>query len=117
MSSAVFSGFLGTVGVLMPLQGCRKVTVVQSCGEDRAQDEPDFLDARRAHAPGPQVSHPLADVRRHDLVHPHRTEPRQDVLADLVRVRLSRGRLHHVMGQPLLGHVPVGRSACRAVDR
>jgi len=44
-------------------------------------------------------------VSWHDLVHPHRAEPRQDVLADLVGVRFPGRHLHHVIGQPFLGDV------------
>jgi hypothetical protein len=63
--------------------------IVQSGGEDRAQDEPDLLDGRRADALRLEVSHPLADGAGHDLVHPHGAEPRQDMLVELVGV-LSR---------------------------
>src|ERR1019366_4956644 len=54
----------------------------------------------------------LADIGRHDLVYPHRAEPRHDVLADRVGVALAGGDLHHVMGKPLpLNVLPEGLPA------
>ena len=89
-------------GRLDALAGVQERHVVHCGGEDCAQDEPDLLDARRADVFCLQVGHPLADVSRHDLIHPHGTEPREDVLADLVGIRLPRGHLHHVIRQPFL---------------
>jgi hypothetical protein len=72
-------------------------------------DEADLLDGGRADSLRLQVRHPLADVAGHDLVHPHRPEPRHNVLVELVGVPLAGGRLDHVVGHPLLGDVAAER--------
>ena len=78
--------------------GVQEGHVIECGGEDRAQNEPDLLDRGRRHALGLQIGYPLAYVGGHDLVHAYGTEPRHDVLADLVGISLPRGDLHHVIG-------------------
>ncbi len=45
---------------------------------------------------------PFADIAGHDLVHPHRAEPWQNVFADLVCVPLPGRHFDHMVGKPLL---------------
>jgi hypothetical protein len=96
----------------------QKDDIAKGSGEDRAQYEYEPLDGYRFHSLVLQVAHPLANLAGHDLVHAHGAEPGQDVLAELVRVRLARGGFHHVVRQPLFGDVPLERlpAAPRVID-
>ena len=81
--------------------------VVQSSGEDRTEDALEDAQVRRADLVVRQLGDPLAHISGHDLVHPHRAEPRHDVLVDRVGVALTGGRLDHVVRQPFHLDIPL----------
>ena len=68
--------------------------VVERGGENRAKNRLAVADHMRRDLLILQVSDPLPDVGGHDLDHPHRAEPRQDMAVEVIAVVLPRPGLH-----------------------
>ena len=94
----VFISYFGTVGVCMPLQGCREGDlIVQGRGEDGTF----WIVAGVMPSATILVTHSRT-WGREDLRQVHRPEPGEQALVDLIRVPLTGHRLHYV-GKPILG--------------
>src|SRR5579872_4006549 len=100
----------GTDGIFTPWHGWMAVTWSFSAVVNRAQDRGlAVLDRPRGRPFVLRPGHPLPDVLRHDVDHPHRPEVREEIRVQAGRVLLAGGQLDLVMREPDLLHIRAER--------